>query len=172
MMEAGTGVVLLSLIVGLGYGTAGTFAAFYFYSGRIRKYRNEKKKLKDELRKLYKAYRSLENTISILYRKKENLERNLHELENRARERGIKDSSIKEVVKEVETEEKIKHLEKAIAFLQEDRKVLLEEIENLRDMLKMSSSSNHSLKLLGEKEGKEIIFSAKENQEETGTGTF
>ena len=45
-MKAEAGVILLSLIVGFGYGSAGTFAAFYFYKGRIKKYRDEKKKLK------------------------------------------------------------------------------------------------------------------------------
>ncbi len=168
-MKAEAGVVLLSLIVGFGYGTAGTFAALYFYRGKIRKYKDEKRKLKDELRKLYKVYRSLENTISILYGKKETLERELYELEDRIKKRRIRNSSIKEVVKEVETEDKIKELEEAIMFLQEDRKALLKEIESLRAMIKTPSPS---MKPLGEKQGKEIIFSTKKNQKETVTGTF
>jgi prefoldin subunit 5 len=172
-MKAETGVVLLSLIVGFGYGTAGTFAALYFYKGKIRKYKNEEKKLKDDLKKLYKAYRSLENTISILHGKKESLERELYELENRIKKKRIRNSSIKEIVKEVETEDKIKELEEAIMFLQEDRKALLKEIENLRTMIKTPSPSFPSMKPLGgEKQGKEIIFSAKKSQRETGTGTF
>jgi prefoldin subunit 5 len=171
-MKAEAGVILLSLIVGFGYGSAGTFAAFYFYKGRIKKYRDEKKKLKNDLTKLYKAYRSLENTISILHRKKESLEKELHELENRIKKERIRNSSIKEIVKEVEAEDKIKKLEEAIVFLQEDRKALLRELENLRTMIKTSPSSPPSIKPLGEKQGKEIIFSTKTNQREIGTGTF
>ena len=171
-MKAEAGVILLSLIVGFGYGSAGTFAAFYFYKGRIKKYRDEKKKLKNDLTKLYKAYRSLENTISILHGKKESLERELYELENRIKKKRIRNSSIKEIVKEVETEDKIKELEEAIMFLQEDRKALLKEIESLRTMIKTPSPSSPSIKPLGEKQGKEIIFSAKKNQREIGTGTF
>jgi len=168
-MEAEAGMVLLSLIVGFGYGTAGTFAAFYFYRGRIKKYRDEKRKLKDDLKKLYKVYRSLENTISILYGKKESLEKELYELEDKIKKKRLRNSSIKEVVKEVETEDKIRELEEAIMFLQEDRKALLKEIENLRMMIKTPSPS---IKPLGEKQGKEIIFSARESQKERGTGTF
>ena len=171
-MKAEAGVILLSLIVGFGYGSAGTFAAFYFYKGRIKKYRDEKKKLKNDLTKLYKAYRSLENTISILHGKKESLERELYELENRIKKKRIRNSSIKEIVKEVETEDKIKELEEAIMFLQEDRKALLKEIESLRTMIKTPSPSSPSIKPLGEKQGKEIIFSTKTNQREMGTGTF
>jgi len=173
-MEAEAGMVLLSLIVGFGYGTAGTFAAFYFYRGRIKKYRDEKRKLKDDLKKLYKVYRSLENTISILYGKKESLERELYELEDKIKKKRIRNSSIKEIVKEVETEDKIKELEEAIMFLQEDRKALLKEIENLRAMIKTPSPSPSfpSVTPLGEKQGKEIIFSAKNSQREIGTGTF
>ena len=171
-MKAEAGVILLSLIVGFGYGSAGTFAAFYFYKGRIKKYRDEKKKLKNDLTKLYKAYRSLENTISILHRKKESLEKELHELENRIKKERVRNSSIEEIVKEVEAEDKIKKLEEAIVFLQEDRKALLRELENLRTMIKTSPSSTPSIKPLGEKQGKEIIFSTKTNQREIGTGTF
>jgi prefoldin subunit 5 len=175
-MKIETGVVFLSLLVGFGYGTAGTFAAFYFYRGKIRRYRDEKIKLKNELRKLHKIYRSLENTISILYRKKETLERELYELENRINKKRIRNSSIKEVVEEVEREDKIKELERAIMFLQEDRKALLKEIENLRAMIRTPSpspsTSPPSMKPLGEKQGKEIIFSTKKSQRETVTGTF